>query len=172
MAFIYREPNFGGISHHPYRHTALQKVINITWFQSKDDAGIVFHDRFSPLSIPAIAFILTVIECCIDEWTDGTRKDTEWDDMRFKTVYQSHISSLNDFWQHDVAQGGDLFEAIRSGLLKEARRHAGVPPVPVTESGRFSLDALNSAHREDLPAYPDDGLQVPEINIASNESDE
>lgn len=61
------------------------------------------------------------IECCIDEWTDGTRMETEWDERRFKTVYQSHISSLNDFRQHDRAQGANLFEYIRSGLLKEAR---------------------------------------------------
>lgn len=61
------------------------------------------------------------IECCIDEWTDGTRKETEWDEKRLKTVYQSHISSLNDFWQHDIARGADLFEHIRIGLLKEAR---------------------------------------------------
>ncbi|KAF8265704.1 hypothetical protein EI94DRAFT_1588060, partial [Lactarius quietus] len=104
-----------------YRHPALQRVINITWFQNKDDAGVVFHKHFSPLSVPAVAFILAVMECCIDEWTDGTRKDTEWDDTRFKTVYQSHISSVNDFWRHDVAQKGDVFEHIRSCLLKEAR---------------------------------------------------
>jgi hypothetical protein len=61
------------------------------------------------------------IECCIDEWSDGTRKETEWDGTRFRTVYQSHISSLEDFWQHDIAQGANLFEYIRSGLLKEAQ---------------------------------------------------
>jgi len=53
-----------------------------------------------------------------------------------------------------------------------ARKHAGVPPVPVTELGRFSQDALDAAHREDLPAYPDQDLQVPEINIVSDESEE
>ena len=61
------------------------------------------------------------IECCIDEWIDGTHIETEWDERRFKTVYQSHISSLNDFWQHDRAQGANLFEYIRADLLKEAR---------------------------------------------------
>ena len=61
------------------------------------------------------------IECCIDEWTDGTRKETEWDERRFKTVYQSHISTLNDLWQRDITQGSRLFEDIREGLLREAR---------------------------------------------------
>jgi len=168
MAFVYREHNPDGTRHHPYRHPALQRVINITWFQRKDDDGVVFHEHFSPLSVPAIAFILTVIECCIDEWTDGTRKETEWDEQRFKTVYHSHISSLNDLSQRDITQGESLFEHIREGLLREARKHAGVPPEPVTELGRFSSDALDAAYREDLPAYP---VQVPEI-VVSDGSDE
>ncbi|KAH9035131.1 hypothetical protein EDB83DRAFT_2525086 [Lactarius deliciosus] len=172
MAFIYREPDSGGIPRHPYRHPGLQKAINITWFQDKEADGVTYHEHFSPVSIPAIAFILAVVECCIDEWTDGTRKDTEWDENQCKTVYQSHISSLNDFWQHGINQGADLFEHIRGDLLKEARKHAGVPPVPVTDLGRFSRSALDAAHQEDLPAYADQGLPIPEINIVSDDSDE
>jgi hypothetical protein len=53
-----------------------------------------------------------------------------------------------------------------------ARQHAGVPPVPVTELGRFSQEALDAAYREDLPAYPNEGLHLPEINITSDDSDE
>ncbi|KAN0137443.1 hypothetical protein V8E53_004888 [Lactarius tabidus] len=139
----------------------IYRVINLTWFRNKDDDGVVFHEYFSPLSVPAIAFILSVIECCIDEWTDGTRKETEWDETRFKTVYQSHISLINDFWQHYIAQGTDLFENIRSGFLKEARKHAGIPPEPVTESETFSQEVPEAAHREGLPP----GLQLLEINM-------
>ncbi|KAH9057237.1 hypothetical protein EDB87DRAFT_1833256 [Lactarius vividus] len=171
MAFIYRESNPGGGRHHPYRHPGLQKAINITWFQDKEADGVTYHEHFSPVSIPAIAFILSVVECCIDEWTDGTRKETEWDENRCKTVYKSHISSLEDFEKHGINQGANLFEQIRSDLLKDVRTHAGVPPVPVTESGRFTRDALDDAHREDPPAYADQGFPIPEINIVSD-SDE
>ncbi|KAH9045899.1 hypothetical protein EDB83DRAFT_2553824 [Lactarius deliciosus] len=155
MAFIYLEPNSGGSPRHPYRHPVLQKAINITWFRDKEADGVTYHVHFSPVSIPTIAFILVVVECCIDEWTDGTHKETEWDEKRFKTVYQSHISSLNDFRQHSIDQGTDLFEHIRGELLKEARKHAGVPSLPVTELGRFSRGALDAALQEDLPAYAD-----------------
>ena len=61
------------------------------------------------------------IECCIDEWTDGTCKDTKWSEEQFKTAYQSHISLINDFWQHDIAQNAGLFEHIRNDLLNGAR---------------------------------------------------
>ncbi|KAH9014235.1 hypothetical protein EDB85DRAFT_2214734 [Lactarius pseudohatsudake] len=172
MTFIYREPNPGGSPRHPYRHPGLQKAINITWFRDKEADGVAYHQHFSPVSIPAIAFILAVVECCIDEWTDGTHKETEWDEKRFKTVYQSHISSLDDFRRHAIDQGTDLFEHIRGDLLKEARKHAGVPPLPVTERGRFSRGALDAALQEDPPAYADQGLPVPDINLVSDDSDE
>ena len=42
-----------------------------------------------------------------------------------------------------------------------ARRHAGVPPVPLTGSGRFSSESLDAAHQEDLPPY-----SVPTIRIS------
>ncbi|KAH8982103.1 hypothetical protein EDB92DRAFT_2106766 [Lactarius akahatsu] len=92
------------------------------------DDGILFREYFSPLPIPAIAFALTLIECCIDEWTDGTRQETTWDEERFKVTYRSHVGLLDDF-QLRAAQGFDSFEHIRSDLLKEAREHAGQPPL-------------------------------------------
>ena len=60
-----------GSSHHPYRHPMLQKAINLTWFRDKDDDGVVFHEYFSPLSVPAIAFILTVVRVVF--MNDGPR---------------------------------------------------------------------------------------------------
>ncbi|KAH8982652.1 hypothetical protein EDB86DRAFT_2969932 [Lactarius hatsudake] len=182
MAFIYRvrlSPS-PFMTHRPCRnltlvgalvtrHPGLQKAINITWFQDKEADRVTYHEHFSPVSIPAIAFMLAVVECCIDEWTDGTRKETEWDENQCKTVY---ISSLNDFWQHGINRGADLLEHIRGDLLKEVRTHAVVPPLPVTELGRFSQGALDAVHQEDLPAYADQGLPVPETNIVTDDSDE
>jgi len=163
MAFIYREPNVGGIPHHPYRHPIIQKAINITWFQNKDSDGIVFHEYFTPIPIQAIALVLTVIECCINDWTDGTRRASSWDEGRYKTVYHSHISSLNELRDHGHPQGGDLLTQIQQDLLKDARIHAGAPCEPVTGSGRFQPAALDAAVEDDLPAYPDYDSQIPTI---------
>ena len=136
-----QELSDGGKSH-PYRHPMIQKAINLTWFRNQDDYGVFFHEYFSPLSVTAIAFILAMvrvvlyyttahgfdecvhcyqIECCIDEWTDGTRKDTRWGGEQFKTAYQSHISSINVFCQRGSVKVTDLFEHIQNDLLKEAR---------------------------------------------------
>jgi len=166
IAFIYREPNFGGTPHHPYRHPMIQKAIDITWFQNRDADGIVFHEYFTPMPIQAIALALTVIECCISEWADGTRRDSNWDEERCKTVYLSHISMLSDLRHHSKSQGEDLLAYIQHDLLKNSHVHAGAPPEPVPSAGRLLPQDLGVVVSEDLPTYIDNDSQMPMIIVA------
>jgi len=167
MSFIYREPNVGGNPRHPYRHPIIQKAINAFWFQNKDSDGIIFYEYFAPIPIQAIALVLTVIECCIDEWTDGTWKKSSWNEERYKTVYRSHVKSLTDLRDYSHPQSVGLLEHIQRELLQDARAHAGAPPEPVTGSGRLHPRAINAALQEDLPEYDEHNTQIPTINISS-----
>jgi hypothetical protein len=51
-----------------YKHPAIQEAICITWFQYDLDVGVVFREHFSPISVPAIAFILTVVRAVKVQW--------------------------------------------------------------------------------------------------------
>jgi len=168
MAFIYHEPNFGRTPRHPYRHPIIQTVVNIVWFQDRDSDGVVFHDHFTPMLIQTIALTLTAIECCIGEWTEGTHKESKWDEEGCKSIYHSHIKSLNDLRDHSSRQGEDLVAQLQRDLLRTARAHAGAPLEPVTGAGRFPQRALDAAVRDGLPPYSqaDDGSQIPTINIS------
>ena len=55
--------NFGRAERprHPYQHPIFQKIVNITWFQDKDDIGIVFDKYFAPISFGAIALAATAV---------------------------------------------------------------------------------------------------------------
>jgi len=88
-AFIYREHNSNETLQYPYRHPIIQEAINILWFKNKDDDGMTFQEHFSPIPTRAMALVLTAIQCCIKEWTDVIRTEPEWDEKRFKNVYQS-----------------------------------------------------------------------------------
>ncbi|KAH9045897.1 hypothetical protein EDB83DRAFT_1550700 [Lactarius deliciosus] len=144
LNFIYPEPRTG---RDLYRHPIIQRAIDTTWFRNKDDVGVVNHEQFSPMPISVIAITLTVIECCIDEWSDGTQRDCSWDDAKFQTVYDSHFSSLIDFRAHSSAS---LYQ-LQCDLLRNAREHAGVSPDPVTGSSRFLPGALDAVHEEPSP---------------------
>ncbi|KAH9027999.1 hypothetical protein EDB84DRAFT_284806 [Lactarius hengduanensis] len=151
MNFIYPEPRSG---RDLYRHSIIQRVINTTWFRNKGDIGVLDHEHFSPMPISVIALTLTVIECCIHEWSNGTRRYSSWDDWKFQTVYDSHIASLVNFEAHSpVGNGGALYQ-LQCDLLRNAREHAGVPPDPVTGSSRFPPAVLDAVREEDSQLSP------------------
>ncbi|KAH9035123.1 hypothetical protein EDB83DRAFT_1775628 [Lactarius deliciosus] len=144
LNFIYPEPRTGRDLYH---HPIIQRAIDTTWFRNKDDVGVVNHEQFSPMPIPVIAITLTVIECCIDEWSDGTQRDCNWDDAKFQTVYDSHLSSLVDFQAHRPTS---LYQ-LQCDLSRNAREHAGVPLDPVTGSSRLPPGALDAVREEPSP---------------------
>jgi hypothetical protein len=56
-----QDHNFHKFSGDCYQHPIIQKAINILWFKNMDDDGMTFHEHFSPMPIPAIALVLTVV---------------------------------------------------------------------------------------------------------------
>jgi hypothetical protein len=170
MTFIYQEPNIGGPPHYPYRHPIIQRVINLTWFEDKEDDGIVFHEYFAPIPFEVIALVLTVVECCIGEWSDGTWKESKFTEERYKSIYLSHVNTLLNLHSHGQhQQGGDLLAQIQYDLLREARIHAGAPPDPITGggAGRLPIANLDAALQEYLPAYEQPEPGIPGITVSS-----
>ncbi|KAG6904927.1 hypothetical protein DXG01_006171, partial [Tephrocybe rancida] len=80
-----------------YKHAIIQMAINKMWFKNKRDEGVVYTDMFYPMPIPAIALILTAIECNIDEWVSGTKTDIAFYADDYRTTYMKHIESLETF---------------------------------------------------------------------------
>jgi len=68
----------------------------MTWFQSKVDDGVTFHEHFSPLSIPAIAFVLTVVRVAF--MSVGTRVLT--------SLSRSNAASMSGRMVHVRRQSG------------------------------------------------------------------
>ncbi|KAI5993207.1 hypothetical protein EDD15DRAFT_2196649 [Pisolithus albus] len=75
----------------------IQKIINMMWFANKHDDGISFADHFNPFPYPALALVLTAIECCIDEWATGTRMDIAFTIQEYRGMFESHLSCLREF---------------------------------------------------------------------------
>jgi len=170
MTFVYPEVSDGGKRnrHNPYRHPIIQRVIDTTFFRDKGDVGVIRQEHFSPMPIPIIAFTLTVVECCINEWSEGIRKDSSWDDAKLQAVYASHVASLFDFKAHSPANN-DVLHQLQCDLLKNACKHAGVTPYPVMESGRFppgALDAVRKGCNQPSHGFSVHGeLEIPGIVI-------
>ena len=61
------------------------------------------------------------IECCVDEWSEGTWKESNWSKNRYETIYRSHHNTLHDLRNHGRhPQGGDVLTQIQFDLHKDA----------------------------------------------------
>jgi hypothetical protein len=123
-----------------YKHPILQKAVNAMWFKNKRDEGILYADLFNPISVHSIALILTAvsntmdkkiiyyltilvqqIECNIDEWISGTKTEvTFWADD-YRTIYDSHVSSLDAFGRFSKSKGVDLLGLLQLRLYNYGR---------------------------------------------------
>lgn len=121
-----------------YKHPIIQKAVNVMWFKNKRDEGIVYPDLFNPIPVHSIALILTAvsnpwftllfsfynlkqIECNIDEWISGTKTEvTFWADD-YRTIYDSHVLSLNSFGKYSKSKGLDLLGQLQRKLYNSGR---------------------------------------------------
>lgn len=78
-----------------YQHPILQEVVNEQWFSNKKDDGIKFSEVYKPFPKVAFALILTAVECCIDEWTDGTRSNVQFMQEAYEDIFHEHLEELN-----------------------------------------------------------------------------
>ncbi|KAI6102422.1 hypothetical protein EDD16DRAFT_1479414, partial [Pisolithus croceorrhizus] len=102
----------------------IQKVINTMWFANKHDNGVVFHKHFKPFPYLALALVLAVIECCIDEWMTGTQMDIPFTIQEYCGAYESHLKCLQAF--EDATKTYNILPAICSKLY-EVRQYVYVP---------------------------------------------
>lgn len=80
-----------------YEHPALQKCIAAGYFTGADSIGMLFHERFRPLPLPAVATILTTMQHCIGEWKTGSLVPRDLNAGRQLKVYEAHLKGLLEY---------------------------------------------------------------------------
>ncbi|KAH8989519.1 hypothetical protein EDB86DRAFT_1894696, partial [Lactarius hatsudake] len=78
----------------PYRHPVIQKTVNVIWFNDRSSDGIVFQSSVNLMPYEAIALVLGVIECCIDERSKGPWAEIPFTYGDYKEVYSLLLEAL------------------------------------------------------------------------------
>ncbi|KAG1796856.1 hypothetical protein EV424DRAFT_1274860, partial [Suillus variegatus] len=92
--FVFKNPSSkSGI----YKTKLLQQGINVMWFLNRSDEGIIYHKYFNPMPVKTIALVLTMIECCINEWMQGIKEDIKFTLATYGAIFNHHLSSLQHF---------------------------------------------------------------------------
>ncbi|KDQ49106.1 hypothetical protein JAAARDRAFT_165813, partial [Jaapia argillacea MUCL 33604] len=106
-------------------HPLIQQII-MMWFRGRDDEGIVYSRYFSHrIPLVTLGLVLTVIECVLDEWSEGNYKLVEFSAKAYQDRLDEICSMLKMF-DRDTAPIR-IISSIRKSLLDVARAHAGAP---------------------------------------------
>ncbi|KAG2749317.1 hypothetical protein P692DRAFT_20778595 [Suillus brevipes Sb2] len=172
--FVFKDPSSkAGI----YKTKLLQQGINSMWFLNRSDEGVIYHKYFDPIPIKTIALVLTAIECCVDEWSQGIKEDIKFTSAGYGTVYNHHFSSLQRFDEHTAPY--KLLSKIRINLHDTARFHAGVASlIPLSATSQAHIDdaafedAIQEYQREGKDAAVEDEVEEYEYPSSEGGDDE
>ncbi|KAF9562391.1 hypothetical protein CPC08DRAFT_381138 [Agrocybe pediades] len=133
-----------------YRNPLIQKIVNAMWFRNRQDIGVTYDSFFSPFRHETIALVLTVIECCIDEWVTGIRTDCAFTSSVYRTVYEDHIKCIRDFiaFTEEKPASRGLVPNICEKLYNRGRFHAGAQPVSKAAARLIPNSAFAAAVEE------------------------
>ncbi|KAG1801495.1 uncharacterized protein HD556DRAFT_1438520 [Suillus plorans] len=137
-----------------YKTELLQQGINGMWFLNRSDEGVIYHKYFDPIPIKTIALVLTAIECCVDEWSQGIKEDIKFTSASYGAVYNHHFSSLQHFDERTAPY--KLLSKIRINLHDTAHFHAGVASlIPLSATSQAHID--DTAFEDTIREYQCEG---------------
>ncbi|KAG9123649.1 hypothetical protein FRC07_014385 [Ceratobasidium sp. 392] len=140
----------------PYCNSLIETLFIRTWFGNHRSPGVAHPEIFFPITLTALAFILTLLEKAIREWIGGVRKPTALDgDFHRKRVYE-HSQAIKRY--RDYPGVKDIFDTIIDDLERAARRESQRVAPPVVEID----DDENSENKENLRG----GLNLADIQRA------
>ncbi|KAH9965692.1 hypothetical protein BGW80DRAFT_1462524 [Lactifluus volemus] len=130
----------------PYRHRIIQQAINVIWFNDRSSDGIIFSNLFDPIPYEVIALVLTVTECCIDEWSKGSWGQIPFTYESYKEVYYHHLGALKGLALQGLdSQNCDPLRGLRQDLFDRGRDHAGVPRRSRNDGHVWPQETVNAA---------------------------
>ncbi|KIJ62062.1 hypothetical protein HYDPIDRAFT_30876 [Hydnomerulius pinastri MD-312] len=122
-AFAYHDPHNRNLPGTMYRQRLIAKIIVTWWFKNMKADGICYTSYFSALNVCLLAFILTAIECSIEEWSSGAHQNRDFDGPKYYPVFQRHLHSLENWQAYHKAEGAvnDPLKIVLDELLDIAK---------------------------------------------------
>ncbi|KAG8710622.1 hypothetical protein FRC08_016929 [Ceratobasidium sp. 394] len=80
-----------------YEHPAFIRAVCAVLFWDPASIGVVYHEKFNPVPIPAVALVLTMMQVCIEEWALGQFKSQSLNVDKQQIVYEKHLLGLYEY---------------------------------------------------------------------------
>ncbi|KAG6872832.1 hypothetical protein C0995_006132 [Termitomyces sp. Mi166 len=117
-------------NHYVYKSKLVQKIINAMWFKNKEDVGVVFFDNFSLFLLSALALVLTIIDCCIEEWMTSIRTPIHFLSKLYCEMYLAHLKQIEEFKKYTTeVHPFKVLDPILIRLNNRGKFNVGAQPI-------------------------------------------
>ncbi|KAG9094155.1 hypothetical protein FRC06_011110 [Ceratobasidium sp. 370] len=104
-----------------YEHIDLAHCIAAAFFYGPNAVGVLFPDYFEDMPLTVIAFVLAVMQFCIEEWSDGYFASRDLGTANMLEKYEAHLAGLKDL--RKVAPR--RLERLQEGWFEYAAEYSG-----------------------------------------------
>ncbi|KAG9084311.1 hypothetical protein FRC06_004130 [Ceratobasidium sp. 370] len=79
-----------------YENPEIAHLIGATLFYSPSTIRLQFPDYFDEMPLTVVAFILTVLQFCLEEWSNGWFKSPDLGTSHMLNKYEAHLARLKE----------------------------------------------------------------------------
>ncbi|KAG8685288.1 hypothetical protein FRC08_013209 [Ceratobasidium sp. 394] len=79
-----------------YEHIDVAHCIAAAFFYGPNAVGVLFPDYFEDMPLTIVAFILAIMQFCIEEWSDGYFVGRDLGASNMLEKYEGHLAGLKD----------------------------------------------------------------------------
>ncbi|KAH9851670.1 hypothetical protein C2E23DRAFT_886226 [Lenzites betulinus] len=135
-------------------NSIVLSAIKAEWFAEPTGPGVKYMAEFAPIREVTLALIFTAIEFCLDQWADGSFKQTAFSEKVYGPKYDAHLKQVQDWSAGDL----NASRIVRQRMYDRARRASGAAPPAAPAAGlaaasrdrlRLELAAQAAADDED-----------------------
>ncbi|KAG8793233.1 hypothetical protein FRC12_003450 [Ceratobasidium sp. 428] len=119
-----------------YQHEHLFDAISEALFSHPDSPVINHHKEFMLMPLPAVSFVLTMLQDCLEEWDTGCLRVRDNRFRQQKAMFDAHLHGLHTY----KANAPGRLARLQSKWFLAGMKHAGIH---VAEGSEEQLDPDN-----------------------------
>ncbi|KAG9079828.1 hypothetical protein FRC06_007423, partial [Ceratobasidium sp. 370] len=104
-----------------YENVLLARCIAAAFFYGPNSVGVLFPDYFEDMPLTIVAFILAIIQFCLEEWSDGYFVSRDLGAGNMLDKYEAHLTGLKDFRKAAPRR----LEKLQDGWFEYASQYSG-----------------------------------------------
>ncbi|KAG9123542.1 hypothetical protein FRC07_014783 [Ceratobasidium sp. 392] len=159
-----------------YENRAFVSAICEALFWDRDTPFIRHHERFKVMPLPTVAFVLTMMQACLEEWQTGSFRPQDLHSPTQQPIFDAHLRGLIEYQR----AAPNRMERFQCRWFKTGMKYAGVrlddnePEYcqPITRASQVRPDTPDEDRRQSSSPFEPEELDLEDVELEEPELEE